>query len=1131
VPTDEAATAWPHIPGYEILGVLGQGGMGVVYQARQIRLDRVVALKVIRHGQNADPEQRRRFQAEARAVGQLQHPHIVRVFEVGEHQGLPYFSLEVCPGGTLGRKLADTSPAAPQAAVLVEKLAAAMHAAHEAGILHRDLKPANVLFTAAGEPKVADFGLAKWLGDPGPTRTGAVLGTASYMAPEQAGGNKEVGPAADVWALGAILYECLTGRPPFQAATALATLRQVVSEEPAPVWRLRPKVPHDLAAICHKCLQKDPTNRYGSAAALAEDLRRFQAGAVVAARPQAAVGKALRWPRRHPGAAALLVAAVLAGTLLVFSPWARRPAPVVPEHAIASNHTGTQEGRQPDATAVGPRAGGPDQTVPKPGRDALTNDPQPDPFSPALGLTRLPAALTGKPILRPDPPGPLAAVNALAFSDDGVSLRLHAAGFDKVIHTWAFQDGRFVHDPRATFRVPIGPGPLGALNVLATSPDGQWLAVSGLSVNRHSPGFTQAGAIWPWTPRETWSDYGLIYVFRRDQPGQVYFLRGNDGLVNGLAFSPFVGAKVCLVSTTRKVDSGRGRDPQVLLWDVARAPYWDEREKAFVNEGGSPLLKSWTTDVSQPSLSVGVAVEGAPGRSRVVLAWGDGWLRVLDLVQHADQLSRDADRGGNTTVAVGTGGKFLTGGVANGRGYLQWWEGVGREMLQRDGEPIFLNAAEASLAHPVRLGVLHGAASGLAVVLVRITPKAEAVTYHLWLIDLRTGRPRRQVPLWQNAGARPTFAVDPKGRFVAVAGGPDNKIHLYRTPGLGEVLPPLGGMTQTVTRIGFVRRERRLGLRLNEKWVLDFSGRQLTEVPPDAWDNDSAPDVEMPLPPLALDSGEMVTATARLPGKIKGKPLHAVAYWNSSTGRARLVLYRTDTWERVRECAGHTQRITAVAARADGKLLASAADDGTVNVWYAEGVAELLERRGTLWGVWVDDEKPSGVVVTKALASAGAPRGLRRGDVLTGITPAGGKIVPLHKAKEYYDYVYNNILPKQELTLHLRRGGEDLQVRATAGQGVDQRNPLLSLFVFAGPQGGQPGRWVAWTPQGPYDFQGTAQDERLVGWHRNPEFLESPVTFAPLAAYRSQFFEPTLLDRLSREPDKPLAERPPPRPR
>jgi WD40 repeat protein len=317
---EEALAAGPeaiHVPGYEVIQELGRGGMGVVYQAREVELDRLVALKMVLAGAYAGEAERARFHTEAEAVARLQHPHIVQIYAIGACQGLPYFALEFCGGGSLAQKLDGTPWPPAKAASLLEQLARAVHAAHQRHIIHRDLKPANVLLTSDGTPKVTDFGLAKKLdAAEGPTRSGAIMGTPAYMAPEQAGGqSKAIGPAADVYALGAILYELLTGRPPFRAATDLDTILQVVSDEPVPPTRLVRTVPRDLETICLKCLQKEPAKRYATAADLAEDVRRFSAGEPIAARPVGPVGRLLRWRRRNPVVAGL--AEVIGFLLLV----------------------------------------------------------------------------------------------------------------------------------------------------------------------------------------------------------------------------------------------------------------------------------------------------------------------------------------------------------------------------------------------------------------------------------------------------------------------------------------------------------------------------------------------------------------------------------------------------------------------------------------------------------------------------------------------------------------------------------------------------------------------------------------------------------------------------------------------
>ena len=323
----------PSVPGYELLAELARGGMGVVYQARQVGLNRVVALKMILSGSHAGIDERARFRTEAEAVARLQHPNIVQVHEVGEHDGRPFYSMEFCPGGGLDKKLSGAPLSSTAAAGLAAALARAVQAAHDKGVIHRDLKPANVLLAEDGTPKVADFGLAKQMEAAGRTQTGAVLGTPSYMAPEQAGGrSKDVGPATDVYALGAILYEMLTGRAPFQGPSALATLAKVIAADPVPPRQLQPKTPRDLEAVVLRCLEKEPARRYATADALAQDLQRFLDGRPVQARPIGPVRRVLRRAaravRRRPGVVLGVLVSVMLGLLAGFLGPRLLPTPI-----------------------------------------------------------------------------------------------------------------------------------------------------------------------------------------------------------------------------------------------------------------------------------------------------------------------------------------------------------------------------------------------------------------------------------------------------------------------------------------------------------------------------------------------------------------------------------------------------------------------------------------------------------------------------------------------------------------------------------------------------------------------------------------------------------------------------------
>jgi hypothetical protein len=319
------------IDGYEILDELGRGGMGIVFKALERRLNRAVAIKTVSEATFTAPAHLRRFLSEAEVIARLKHPNIIPIYAVGEENGRPYFALELAEGGNLAERLAKGPIAALEAAELVAALARAVSTAHAAGIIHRDLKPSNVLLSSDGTPKIGDFGLAKLLGDDSArTISGEVLGTPSYMAPEQAEGrSRDVGPAADIYALGAILYHALTGRPPFLGASAIETMKLAITTEAVPPRRQRPEIPRDLETITLKCLEKDPRGRYAEAAALADDLRRFLEGRPIAARPVGPFGRFWRWRRRNPALATTAAALFLTftfGSPVLLGLWLRARA-------------------------------------------------------------------------------------------------------------------------------------------------------------------------------------------------------------------------------------------------------------------------------------------------------------------------------------------------------------------------------------------------------------------------------------------------------------------------------------------------------------------------------------------------------------------------------------------------------------------------------------------------------------------------------------------------------------------------------------------------------------------------------------------------------------------------------------
>ncbi|HZZ79748.1 MAG TPA: serine/threonine-protein kinase, partial [Gemmataceae bacterium] len=317
----------PRVPGYEIVEELGRGGMGVVYKAWQHSLQRAVALKMILAGSFAGPQDLDRFRAEARAIARLHHPNLLSIYETGECERLPFYAMEYMEGGSLARRL-NGAPVLPRvAATLVRNLAQAMDYAHKNGIVHRDLKPANILLAGSDDvplqdcvAKITDFGIAKHIHqDSSYTRTGDILGTPNYMAPEQAMGRPgQIGPAVDIYSLGAILYELLTGRPPFQGATGADVLLLLARQDPERPSHWVRSLPRDLETICMKCLEKDPARRFASAGALADDLQRFLNHEPIEAKAASLLDRSIKWTRRRPAFATILV---MAGciTVLVFS--------------------------------------------------------------------------------------------------------------------------------------------------------------------------------------------------------------------------------------------------------------------------------------------------------------------------------------------------------------------------------------------------------------------------------------------------------------------------------------------------------------------------------------------------------------------------------------------------------------------------------------------------------------------------------------------------------------------------------------------------------------------------------------------------------------------------------------------
>ncbi len=533
---------------YRVEAELGRGGMGVVYKAHDTTLRRTVALKVLLGAEHADPDRLRRFQAEAAILAQLQHPHIVQIFEVGEHAGVPFFAMEYVAGKTLLERLHESPLEPAEAARLVHLLAQAMHSAHERGVIHRDLKPSNVLLTTEQVPKITDFGLARH-GPSDLTMPGAILGTPSYMAPEQALGQLDrIGPAADVYSLGALLFELLTGRAPFKGATTAATLNQVVRSDPPAPRRLQPGVPRDLDTICLKCLHKDPAKRYGSAQALADDLQRFLRGEAIRARPIGRLGTLVKWARREPKVAALAGAVLLitlVGFLAVVSAWqAERRERQEKDRQLYFNRI-----QLADHELADKKVAWAEELLalcPEPLRawewyhlSARCKDlagvklQMPGKVSSLAAHPRQPVAAVGcsngQVVLVKGQPNPvpvqahLGSVNWLTFTADGDALL--SGGEDGKIHVWDWQNGAKTR----TFGAHEGP-----ISCLAAHPQESWVAST-----------TFSGP-----------DCGKVFVWDGATGKRLHTLEKHTEAVTGLAFHP---AGTLLASASH--------DKTIALWD------------------------------------------------------------------------------------------------------------------------------------------------------------------------------------------------------------------------------------------------------------------------------------------------------------------------------------------------------------------------------------------------------------------------------------------------------------------------------------------------------------------------------------------------------------------------------------
>ena len=1018
---------FPHIDRYEITDVLGRGGMGVVYKARQPGLDRTVALKMILAGELAGAEEVARFLTEAKAVAQLNHPNIVQIYETGEYHAssrgapLPYFTLEYVGGGSLAGRLNRTPQPPAAAADFIRMLAEAVHYAHGQGVVHRDLKPTNILLAATDgaaaspltlQPKIADFGLAKLADDPaGRTVTGRVLGTPSYMAPEQAAGLvKEIGPSADVYALGAILYEVLTGHPPFKGETPIDTLDLVRTEEPVSPRRLQPKVPRDLDTICLKCLRKAPGDRYPSAQALADDLKRFVEGRPILARPVGRPERFRRWCGRNPGVAALiggiwfsLLSGIGTSTYFMVRAFdeaerTRQSEQQVREEKDRSNHRlylaefrgayqKWKDGHLRQALQTL------DELTPQTGDEDLRGFEW-------YYLRRLCEqclrTLTGHN----------GGVNAVAYAPDG--SRLASAGADGTIRLW---------DRTDRLPVQVIAAHTGSVNALTYSPDGRSLASVG--------------------------DDGVVKVWSLTSPSRCAILAGHRGRVRGVAFASD-GRTLATVGsdrTARLWDLSTGRATMLGSHDdVARGVTIAPDGKWVASVANDGTIKVWDATTRTPSqvltghagpvtavaftpdgrrmTSVGfdhtvrvwdttarpwraamtfaahtaevLAVAVSPDGAKLASAGSDRTIRVWDLTAAHDVLVLRGNHAAVTGLAFSPDGWQIASSGADGT--VRLWDAYepGDRLALRtsttrsvlgvavcaDGRRIAGAGTDGTVTvwdavSGLELSSHHGhdgIVNGVALVPQSSTVLSAGADGRVVAWDTVTGRPDRVVQHY--SGPAYAVAVSTDGRTLASAGEPGRVV--IQDVVSGQVIYDLSGGTAPVHALAFSPGGTQLAVigQDHSLTVLDpGSGRKLpTPGEPEArvcvaYDrtgcwlaggyNPRLWPVASRANGVALGAGQASTlcATFSPDGKrvVTAGMDKLVRIWDTSTGREVLAL------------SGHAGAVRGAAFSPDGFRLVTVGDRQTNYIWDAtplsrdlrvvrEAVsyARAMERKGVL---------------------------------------------------------------------------------------------------------------------------------------------------------------------------------------